>query len=138
MTNRSQFLEAVSATIGTPFAHRGRLVGIGLDCAGVILASLAACGLPKQEPAPYGPFPGGVLHSLANHFVPVDGGLRRPGDVVAIMWGEEPRHLAVITEVCAAGDDVITHALARIGRVASHHLRMPFQAHSHWCLREFL
>lgn len=138
MTSRSQFLAAVMATMGTPFAHRGRLVGVGLDCAGMILASLADCGLAKAEPRPYGPYPGSVLADLADHFVRVDEGLRRAGDVVAILWDQEPRHLAVIKEVCSDGADVIVHALARVGCVASHHLRSPFVAHSHWCLREFL
>lgn len=137
MIQRADFIAAAKSMVDTPFLHCGRIVSVGLDCVGVLLASMAMCGLRKQEPPAYGKFPGSVLHGIDEYFARVASEQRQAGDVVAIMWKGEPRHLAIITDVCAGGDDVIVHAMARIGRVAMHHLRMPFQAHSHWCLREF-
>ena len=37
MVTRSQIAQAARALIGTPFAHQGRIPGIGIDCVGIPL-----------------------------------------------------------------------------------------------------
>ncbi len=41
---REDFVRVARSYIGTPFHHQGRLPGVGLDCAGVIVCALAECG----------------------------------------------------------------------------------------------
>ena len=48
---------AASRFLGTPFRHQGRNPGIGLDCAGVLVCSLEAIGIPVNDARSYGKVP---------------------------------------------------------------------------------
>ena len=133
--SRDLFVDAVKATVGTPYKHRGRIAGAALDCVGVPIAAMALCGVALPEPPPYGTVPGGLLDGLRQvcDEVPLED--RADGDLLAIMWAGEPRHCAVIVGN-DHGREVIVHALARIGKVAMQTLPRSLRVHSCWRLKE--
>lgn len=134
MIQRTAFAAAAQQLVGTPFRHRGRVPGGALDCVGVVVAAAAACGLVLQEPPPYGTMPPSIVGGMAAAFVEIPAAERGVGDVIAILWLGEPRHLAVIV----GGDarrEVIVHAKANIGRVAEHRIPRGWRVHSAWRLR---
>lgn len=135
MIAQARFVGAVKFTVGTPYKHRGRIAGVGLDCVGVPMCALAMCGVILPEPPPYGMFPGSIIHGLTGHCIEVPMCDRTEGDLLAILWKNEPRHAAVI--VSREGDaDMIVHALARIGKVAMHQMHRGYRVHSCWRFRE--
>lgn len=125
---RAQFIAAARALVGTPYQHRGRLPGIALDCVGVVVLAAAACGVTIPEPAPYGTVPTGLLAGLARSCDPVE--IAQPGDVLAILWAGEPRHLGILV-----GGDRMVHARARCGMVSEETLRRGYRVHSAWRVR---
>lgn len=132
---QADFVDAVRSLVGTRYMHRGRIAGEALDCVGVPIAAMAMCGVALPEPAPYGSMPPSVVEQLraVADEVPIDD--RVDGDLLAIMWAGEPRHLAVLVG-CRNGRDIIVHAKANIGRVAMQGLPRGFRVHSCWRLRE--
>lgn len=98
---REQFLAAVKSCIGTPVVHRGRKIGQALDCVGIIVAALAACGEALHDRLDYGRIPSGdqLASGLSNAgFRRVDVEDRRPGDVLQVFAGREPRHAVVLID----------------------------------------
>lgn len=119
---------------GTPYRHRGRLAGVALDCVGVLIVAMRACGIEVAEPEPYGTMPPSIVDRLGSHFVRVDEA--QVGDVLAIMWGDQPRHCAVVSRFTIDGAPIVVHALARVGKVAEHTLSPGYRVHSIWRLKE--
>lgn len=59
MTTATRLAIASAAVrcIGTPFGHRGRIPGIRLDCAGLVLVSHWSAGVDLPDCIGYGPLP---------------------------------------------------------------------------------
>ena len=133
MTRLDTFLAVVRACVGTPVRHRGRVPGRGLDCVGVPIVALAACGVMVPEPPPYGSVPSpselraGLLRIGAQVPIPE----RRPGDVLVMFWRGEPAHVGVLVE-----DDLVVHARARTGVVAMERLGRGHRLAECWRLTE--
>ena len=52
--SRAAIVAEAMSWLGTPYAHRQRLKGVGVDCAQLPLAVYRACGLlPEVEPEAY-------------------------------------------------------------------------------------
>jgi len=89
--------------IGTPYCHRARLRGVGVDCAQLPLAVYAACGITGL------PDPGDYpiqwhMHRSSERYL--QGALAvadevqdpAPGDLVIFQYGRTHSHGAIITE----------------------------------------
>lgn len=103
--------------VGTPFRHQGRLPGLALDCAGVVVCVANALGLEDGfQEVPYGKHPhGGTLQRLCDaHMDRI--ALYAPGDVLLMAWESEPQHLGV------ASDIGIIHSYASARKVVEHSL----------------
>ena len=113
-------IAAARACIGTPFRHQGRLPGVALDCAGLLIAVAQEVGAEYQDVPGYGPNPsGGMLEAALDaqpslDKVPVNA--RAPGDLLLMRFATEPQHLAVFT-----GENII-HAYSHVGQVCEHRL----------------
>lgn len=111
-------IAAARECLGTPFRHQGRIVGLGLDCAGVICHAMAQCGIPYRDTVGYPRQPyAGMLQSVLDDqpaivAVPVDA--IRPGDILLMRFTGEPQHLALF-----AGDTII-HAYEHVGKCCEH------------------
>ncbi len=132
--SRERFVEVTRGFVGTPYLHLGRVPGEGLDCAGVPLCAMVACGL-EVPAATYGIEPS---KEQAEHWLKRYGrrrafGDRLPGDVLVMRHGGSLGHMAVVV-----GEDVVVHARARrngCGKVVEVPLHRSMHVLSCWSLR---
>ena len=112
--------------LGTPFQHQGRVLGTGVDCAGLVIGVARALGLSSYDATGYARQPDG--HSLAAQ---CEAQMRRlpaaaplqAGDVLLLRMGRDPQHLAFVAAVDEAGRPAtLIHAYAEIGRCVEHRL----------------
>lgn len=117
---------------GVPFRLYGRDPATGLDCIGLVGASLALCGRQVRHPQGYrlrnrsiGPWMG---FAEANALHPVTGPILR-GDVLLTRPGPAQHHLLV-----ALGGDRFVHAHAGLRRVVVQHFDPSPSPLAHWRL----
>lgn len=124
MTTGAEVVAEARACVGTPFVHQGRLPGVGVDCAGVVICVARRLGLTDYDFRGYRPQPDG--HTLAAQCA---GQMRalgagepaRAGDVALLRFLQLPQHLAIVSEVDAAGQPArIVHAYQPLGRCVEH------------------
>lgn len=115
-----EIIAAARACIGTPFLHQGRIPGVALDCAGLLIAVAQAVGAEYQDVTGYGPNPSGGMLQAALDAQPglgrVSANARAPGDLLLMRFSTEPQHLAVLT------GETIIHAYSHVGTVCEHRL----------------
>jgi cell wall-associated NlpC family hydrolase len=109
-------LAAARACVETPFRHQGRLVGLGLDCAGVIDHVARRLGHDHTAPTNYPRLPyQGLLEATLDEQPCLERVTDlRPGDVLLMRFGREPQHLAIY-----AGATII-HAYEAAGKCCEH------------------
>lgn len=103
MVTRSTFVERVRSYIGTPFAHQGRLPGVGLDCPGPLICACRELGLkpPAFDVTGYPRVPDGLsLKAVCEeHMQPVPLADLQPADVVLVAWQHgAPQHLGIVAD----------------------------------------
>ena len=93
---------------------------LGIDCIGLVVVCVAACGVPVHDRTDYGRDPDGTLvEAMDAHLVRADG--IAPGRVALIEYAKRlPRHVAIIGE----SHDGLTliHADSNRGKVVEHPL----------------
>lgn len=113
-----RIIEHARECIGTPFVHQGRVVGRGLDCAGVLVHVLRSLGLPHTDKRGYPRTPyKGLLRSILESqpcLQPVPRADAQAGDVLLMKFAREPQHVAIL-----AGETII-HAYADGGKCVEH------------------
>lgn len=87
--------------LGTPYQHKGRIIGRCADCAAPIIGVVHACGLTYEERMDYGrvPNPRRMREELERNLIRVPIPEARDGDVLFLSWKERPHHLAIKTPV---------------------------------------
>jgi len=136
MIARAQFLEAVQATVGTPFGAHGRLLGVALDCVGVLVCALRACGVEVQDRVEhYGNMPSGLHDRLAQIATPIAREDRQAGDVLTFFVAGESRHLGVLVHVDTRRDWIV-HAKQNTGWVVKQPLPASLAIAGCWRLKE--
>lgn len=118
MTARDKIVAAARGWLGTPFHHQGRLKGVGVDCAGVIVEVARELNIGDVDMQGYGHRPDSrELERLCHEHmtrVPVD--QAKPGDVLLILIDKAPQHLAFRTDVG------MLHSYAPARRVVEHRI----------------
>ena len=111
-------ITAARAALGTPFAHQGRMPGVALDCAGLVVSVAAALGLPYLDSPGYGRSPANGLLEAALDSQPclVRVATPEPGDILLMRFQGEPQHLGIFT-----GETMI-HAWQVVGSVCEHRM----------------
>lgn len=113
---QNEFIAECRRWLDTPFHHQGRALGVGVDCAGVIVMAGRAAGVPVVDDLTYDHAPNARrlramlaaqpgLHSCALND-------EQPGDLLLMREAVDATHLAVQT-----GPDSILHAYAPARRV---------------------
>lgn len=124
---RLTFIAAARERVGTPFRHRGRTAS-GLDCIGLLVASMRAAGRDPEDRRTYGRAPDRdrLREAVAAHFGdPVSE--PRPGDIVLMRWADRPQHVAIVGDYAHGGLSLI-HADNSFGAVTEHRLAAPWAA----------
>jgi len=87
----------------TPWSHQGRLKGVGVDCAGIVLGVGLTCGcLPHDGSADirgYGrqPDPFKMKTALDRLFLRVPKDERKPADIAWMRAVDHAQHLGILT-----------------------------------------
>lgn len=102
--------DAAEALLGTPFHWGGRVPGVGLDCAGVVIA---ATGDSIEDWLGYGDKTD--VTAILERFIPqlreIDFSDARPGDIL-VFWlrrADQPVHMGILAE-----GDTLIHAHAAV------------------------
>lgn len=111
---------AARSLIGTPFRHQGRVPGLALDCAGLVIAVAAQLGIDHFDVPGYGRRPHQGLLEQTLDTQPalhaVGRSAHQAGDILLMRFAREPQHLAI-----SAGDTII-HSWEAAGKVCEHGL----------------
>ncbi len=118
MTTPQEVITQARTWVGVPFLHQGR-TREGVDCVGLLVAVLREVGHDPADSTRY-PFRAKsavLMQHLAAECDEQPVGGEQPGDVlVCSMRGEEPYHVALLTE-----RGTLIHAVSLIGTVVEHH-----------------
>ena len=127
-----RFARAAERFLGTPFRLNGRDPVAGLDCIGLVDASLRAIGRTPVSPAGYrlrnksaDPW---LQHAEQSGFRPASGA-RTVGDLLLISPGPGQHHLVIVEN-----DTKVIHAHAGLRRVVRHSIAFPARPLAHWRL----
>ena len=118
MTTRAEIVARARAYLDTPFEHQGRLMGVGVDCAGLVIKVAHDLGLSTFDIDGYSDQPDEETFraTLREQMEQIRVGDVEPGDVLTFHFGKE-RHMAIVAGV----DPIrIIHAWSKVGRVAEH------------------
>ena len=127
----ADILAHMEAVIGTPFQLQGRLVGVGLDCVGVVCEAARAARISLDVPADYsvtGPQGRDLESPLALFGFRRRTGMALPADVVVMQGPGGRQHLGVWTGLA------IVHAHMGLRQVISAPLHPDWPVLSSWCL----
>jgi cell wall-associated NlpC family hydrolase len=106
MPSRLDVVRAARKCVGTPFKHQGRIIGVGLDCLGLVLAVLHECnypGLPEvlrdKRVHRYTTIPRGELYAgLHKYCIRKQPNEALPADILVQWVDNNAQHLMVMTE----------------------------------------
>ena len=120
--------------LGTPFHHQGRVPGVGLDCAGVVVCAFAESGFPVQDIAGYGRIPaGGVfIRAVMEHCDTINLADVQQGDLMMFAFRDEPQHIAIVSSVAPI---MLIHAYQDVGCVVENELDVTWQGRLRGCYR---
>ena len=129
---RSDFVLTAYLFIGTPFHHQGRLPGVGLDCAGVVVCALNRCGYSVADMQGYGRIPsqgifGAAVESQCDRIQQSE---VRPGDLMMFAFRDEPQHIAIVS---AVNPTMLIHAYSDVGKVVENGLDATWQGRLRGC-----
>ena len=118
-------IAAALECMGTPFLHQGRVPGVGIDCAGLLVHCFKRLGLPHQDERGYPrtPFDGQLERILDSQpslqrIALADAG---PGDWLIMRMSRDPQHIALHAGF-ERGHPYIIHSTSESGRVVRHRL----------------
>jgi len=119
MTTGADVAAAARAEMGTPWMHQGRLPGVALDCAGLVIVTAKRLGLVPQawDIADYGRLPDGTLLDRCDEHMQRITALELGAVLVVAITGQ-PQHMGIVGNYRHGGWSLIHAASnARPGRV---------------------
>ncbi|MCY1555786.1 hypothetical protein D9M68_924740 [compost metagenome] len=122
---RKAIIKAAMDALETPFRHQGRVPGLGMDCAGVLVHCFQRLGLPYHDESGYprNPYDGQLEKILDSQ-----PSLRRiavdeagAGDVLVMRMVRAPQHIAIHAGQYN-GHPYVIHGSEQHGKVCLHRL----------------
>ena len=103
--------------IGTPFHHQGRTIGVGVDCAGLIIGVARDLNIFNCTFTGYGrqPYLGLLEKEMEKYLIKTSS--LEPGCIILMKFKTEPQHLCFY-----AGNDQIIHAYESVKKCIKHRL----------------
>lgn len=115
MKTRQDVVVEARRWLGTPFQHQGRAMGVGVDCAGVVVQVGKALGLTGFDTTDYGRLPhSGKFMRVVQQELDQWFGEPEPGLLGVFRWRTEPQHIGVFAEI--NGRITLIHAWEKMGR----------------------
>jgi len=103
--------------IGVPWAHQGRNPAVGIDCVGLVVLSLRACGIEVKDRTDYGRHPDGSIRAEITAALGAPAQGVQPGDVALVNFRAE-RHVGIVS--CDRDGLTLIHADSHRGKVVEH------------------
>jgi NlpC/P60 family putative phage cell wall peptidase len=130
-----RIVETARECIGTPWHHQGRVVGVGLDCVGMLEYVGHTLNLTDFHAHDYARIPDGVTMqaTMDLHLDRVPFSERQTGDILLFRIKEQPQHVGIITDI--NGREGIIHAHAPSRRVVEHGMDSIWKARVVQCYR---
>lgn len=111
MTNRTDVVRMARSYLNTPFHHRGRLPGVGLDCVGLLVCVARELALvpPNFDIPPYSINPDGqVFLDWCNRYMTnIPAEAMQPGDAIVLIVDQHPQHLGILGDYLYGGLSII-------------------------------
>ncbi len=116
----ADIITAARACLGTPFAHQGRIKGVALDCAGLVVSVAQDIGADYVDRQAYSRNPiNGLLHAALMDQPCLERTWKdqmQTGDILLMRFGRDPQHLAIYT------GQTIIHSFETVGIACEHDL----------------
>jgi len=111
MTTHADIVRVARTYLDTPFHHMGRLPGVGLDCAGLLVCCARELGLVASDfdvPA-YIPTPDGrqLIAWCEQYMKRVSQANMQPGDAIVTITDALPQHLGILGDYRHGGLSII-------------------------------
>ena len=121
MITGGDIVETTRGCLNTPFLHQGRIKGLGLDCAGLIVYPAHTLGLSDFDNTNYSRSPDGVSleRTLNQQMQRIPFTAVSPGDILLFAFLKNAQHLAIVTQL---NPIYIIHSHEPNGRVIEHRL----------------
>lgn len=96
---REAIVASARSYLDTPFEHQGRLKGVGIDCAGLVIGVARELGLEHRDVDGYGRIPSGgeLVRELERQLERVPLSSVVLGDVLVLRIQHDPQHLAIVS-----------------------------------------
>jgi cell wall-associated NlpC family hydrolase len=132
--NRTEFINTARGFLGTPFHHQGRLPGVGLDCAGLVVCAARAHDYEVADVQGYASTPsqGLFIKALLEHCDPIAQTDVLPGDLMMFAFKSEPQHIAIVSGINPV---TLLHAYAAVRKTVEHDLDATWQTRLSACYR---
>jgi cell wall-associated NlpC family hydrolase len=123
MTLQDRVLQVATAALGTPFLHQGRVVGRGLDCAGLYVHICKSVGLLHIDAKGYprNPYDGQLEKQLDSQPCLERVTDAMPGDILAMRISKQPQHIGIHAGYID-GHAYIIHASEEHGKTCMHRI----------------
>lgn len=130
----SRLVEIARGYLGTPFHHQGRLPGVGLDCAGVVVCAARELGINVHDVKGYGRIPTNGMFPAAveGHCYRIAQADVQPGDLMMFAFRTEPQHIAIVSR---GEPTMLIHASSDVGKVVENRLDDTWQKRLRGCYR---
>lgn len=118
MKTREEVCNKALEYLDTPFHHQGRLKGIGIDCAGLIVCIAKELDLPYADMKNYARIPDGKsLREILKNNTAKEKTLNeaQPGDILLMRFLNEPQHVALLMP-----NNQIIHSYMAVDKVTIH------------------
>ncbi len=118
---REDIVTEARSWIGTRFHHQGRLKGVGVDCAGLVVGVAEAVGINVHDYTDYSRYPDGqMLEQVCDEqLTRIALNEIQPGDVLLMRFETEPQHLAFVGDYEFGGLSIIHSYIQARGVVES-------------------
>lgn len=121
-----KIVTAARRWLGTPFHHQGRVKGVGVDCAGLVIGVACELGIMDIDVTGYGHRPDDreMERLVRAHLDEIPLAEVAPGDVLLLLIDGHPQHLGILTDPgsgSGAGVGLI-HAYAPARKVVEHRI----------------
>lgn len=111
MVTRDDVVRVARSYLGTPFQHRGRTPGQGLDCAGLVICVAKELGLvaPDFDVPPYRMSARGdeMLRWCDRYMQRIEREAMGAADVIVLATERDPQHLGILADYRHGGLSII-------------------------------
>lgn len=119
--NIADFVKTARSFIGTPFAHQGRLPGVGLDCAGVVVMAAIENGLQIEDEFGYPEISEDNVFAdkVASYCDIIPISECAAGDLMMFRFFKNPQHIAIVSNINPL---MIIHGYMQVGKTVENNV----------------